>query len=240
MHIGLLQLFIVGTAVFCGAVIQGNLGFGTTITAFAVIVLVEPDLLPQSMMIASLPMVATIFARHFRGANLPEVGIVFLGRIPGIFAAIYLLRTVDHRLIIISGSFLVLATVLVSARGVAISRNLATLFVGGFASGLGGSALSIGGPPVALLYQQEQGPALRATMSWLVATGLPVAAILLALAGEFSATDLRTGLALVPFTMSGTLVAPLLRPWFDGRLRPIVLAVCGVGAVVVLLRLISV
>lgn len=237
MHIGLLELAIVGAAVFCGAIIQGNLGFGTTITAFAVIVLVEPELLPQSMMIASTPMIATLLVRHFRGANLGEVATVLIGRIPGIALAIYLLRTVDHTYIVIGGAFLVLAVVVSSAKGATIERTRTTLLLSGAASGLGGTALSIGGPPVALLYQREQGPSLRATMSWLAATGVPIAAAGLALSGEFSTTDLKTGLGLVPFTMAGTLLAPRLTPWFDGRLRPIVLTVCGAGAVVALLRL---
>jgi hypothetical protein len=237
MHIGLLELVIVGAAVFCGAIIQGNLGFGTTITAFAVIVLVEPELLPQSLMIASTPMIATLLVRHFRGGKIADVATVLVGRVPGIALAIYLLRTVDHTYIVMGGAFLVLAVVVSSAKGATIRRTRATLLIGGVASGLGGTALSIGGPPVALLYQREQGPALRSTMSWLAATGVPVAALGLALSGEFSATDLRTGLALVPFTMAGTIVAPKLTPWFDGRLRPIVLTVCGAGALVALLRL---
>lgn len=237
MHIGLLELAIVGIAVFIGAVIQGNIGFGTTITAFGIIVVIEPLLLPQSMMLASLPMVAALFVRHHRGGNLREVFTVLLGRGPGIAAAIVLLRNVDHRLIISFGAFVVLAVVALSTQGATIRRTPVSLFFAGAASGLSGTALSIGGPPVALLYQDEQGPALRATMSWLTATGLPIAALSLALSGEFSETDVRTGLGLVPFTMLGTLVAPLATRWFDGRLRPIVLGVCGAGAVVALLRL---
>jgi len=237
MHIELLELLIVGAAVFCGAIIQGNLGFGTTITAFAVIVLVEPLLLPQSMMIASTPMIATLLGRHFRGGDFRDVATVLAGRIPGIAIAIYLLRNIDHNYIVIGGAFLVLAAVASSARGVTVERNRTTLMMAGIASGLGGTALSIGGPPVALLYQREQGPTLRATMSWIAATGVPIAALTLAASGEFSTADVRTGLALIPFTMAGTLLAPRLTPWFDGRLRPIVLTVCGAGAIVALLRL---
>ncbi len=63
MHVELGGLIAVGLAMFVGAVVQGSLGFGSIVTAFSVIVLVDPVLLPQAILISTLPILFIVFVR---------------------------------------------------------------------------------------------------------------------------------------------------------------------------------
>ncbi|OSP39984.1 hypothetical protein B7767_28705 [Streptomyces sp. 13-12-16] len=59
----------------------------------------------------------------------------------------------------------VLTGVAVSAAGYVPRARRSSVFLAGTASGLMGTATSIGGPPMAMVWQRLSGPRLRATMS---------------------------------------------------------------------------
>ncbi len=227
-------------AVCLGAILQGCIGFGMVVLAFPVLVSLEPALLPGSVLLASLPLVSINLYRNWAGADFVEVGWLMGGRIPGMLLAVLLVRSVDRSLLAVGGGLVVLAAVGLSLWAPSIQRNRSTLTGAGAVSGLSGTAVGIGGPPLGLLYQHEQGPKLRSTVSVLMFVGAPLSAAILALSGELSATDFRTGLAFMPATTLGILIAPKFIPWVDSRLRVTVLVVCAVAALVAMARVVIV
>jgi uncharacterized membrane protein YfcA len=100
-----------------------------------------------------------------------------------------------------------------------------------------GTATSIGGPPLALVYQHVTGARLRATMATYFAVGALLSLLGLAVVGELDAVDSLWALALAPFLVLGFLLADTVRRHVDaGRTRAAVLSVCAASAVALVVR----
>src|SRR5262249_44558883 len=111
------------------------------------------------------------------------------------------------------------------------------LVLAGFAAGVMGTATSVGGPPVALIYQHQSGARLRATLSGFFLMGSLLSIATLALIGRFGPEQLRLGLALLPRPLAGYAAsAPLARLLDRGFTRAAVLALCGISGLVLIVR----
>ncbi len=105
----------------------------------------------------------------------------------------------------------------------------------GFASGFMGTTTSIGGPPIALVYQGSTGPTFRSTLATYFAFGAAISLITLAVAGQLGAHELRLGALLWPGVAIGFLLSrPLTRVLDDGWTRPMVLSISAVAALVLI------
>jgi hypothetical protein len=94
-----------------------------------------------------------------------------------------------------------------------------------------GTATSIGGPPVAMLYQHASGATLRSTMGLYFLVGNVLSGSALALAGEIGGREVLRALALLPFLLVGFLLSGPLRGRVDGgALRVAVLGLSAAGA----------
>jgi uncharacterized protein len=110
-----------------------------------------------------------------------------------------------------------------------------TLVSAGFASGFMGTTTSIGGPPMALVYQRSDGPAFRSTLAIYFAAGAVMSLTALAVAGRVGAHELRLGLLLWPGVVVGFLLSkPLTRYLDDGRTRAMVLAISAAAALLLI------
>lgn len=237
MHVVGIEFAIVALALCLGAMVQGSLGFGMVLVSFPVLVFTEPELLPQTTMIVALPMILSLAWRHRGGAVWRDVGLITLGRLPGIGLAILILSVASSRTIGLMAGATVLAAVALSFWAPAVPKTTPNMLAAGVVSALFGTSVSIGGPPLALLFQHEQGPRLRSTMTSIMLFGGPLSLVFLALTGKVEAIDVRTGLALAPFSVIGSYSSRWVIPYVDDRLRPIILSVCAFGAVVAMLRL---
>ncbi len=210
--------------------LQGVLGFGMVIVAFPVLVTVEPELLPQSVLVVGV-FTTMLIAWHSRGdTNWTEVGWFTAGRPLGLVGAIGILSVLDRATLTLAGGTVVLAAIGLSLWAPEVKRSPKALFWGGSVSSLFGTAIAIGGPPMGLLYQRSDGTTLRATVSVLSLTGAPIGLSMLLVTGNFEPADLLTGLALTPFGLLGASCSRFVIPYFDLRLRPIILGVCALAA----------
>lgn len=238
MHLDLVGLVLVGLAMFCGALVQGSVGFGAVIVAFPIIVLVEPALLPQSIILATLPLTVVVFLRNSRDAAWPEVLNLAVSRLPGVALGTVLVNLVSARTLAFFGAGFVFVTVVVTALVAPIPRRGSLLSVAGLASGFFGTSVGIGGPPIGLLYQHETGKQIRATVGTVGLTGVMTTAAGLAIGGAMSAIDVRTGVALMPMGFAGALSVRYVEKWADQRVRLIVQIISVVGAALAIIRLI--
>ena len=237
VHVGLVGLFIVGLAIFTGALVQGCIGFGAIVTAFSVVVLVEPELLPQSVIISTTPVVVAVFLQNRGSVRWGEALRLIGGRAPGVALGAFLVSRLSPVFLAYVGATVVLVAVLVTANIPPITRNTPTLLTAGFASGLFGTATGIGGPPLGLMYQHGAGVDLRATVGTVMLVGGAMTISGFALAGELEAVDIRTGLALMPFSLAGVLTARAIHTWVDDRITRVVQIVSVAGAVLAIIRL---
>jgi len=118
-----------------------------------------------------------------------------------------------------------------------IEPTRALAVVAGAASGFMGTVSSMGGPPMALLYQRAEGPRMRGTLSGFLGMGAVLSLLGLAAVGRFAGRELMLAATLLPGIALGFAVSHFLAPWIDrGRVRPAVLALSFAAALAVLAR----
>jgi uncharacterized membrane protein YfcA len=184
---------------------------------------------------ASLPLL--ILAREAWHTDWRGVSWALAGRVAGTAGGIWVLASVSLRALGIVVGTMVLAVVVLSAVKAAVPRNRATLLTAGVISGVTGTATSIGGPPVALLYQAESGPRVRATLSVFFCIGNSLALAALAATGHLPGRDVAAGLAFIGCAAAGFAVAAGLRRFLDaGRTRAAVLTAAAGSAIILIVH----
>lgn len=107
----------------------------------------------------------------------------------------------------------------------------------GLIAGFMGMTAAIGAPVLALLYQHEEGKALRATLAYLYLFSSLGTLALLHAAGRFSVQDVLLGLSLIPGIVIGYRIAGHAAPLLDrGYSRQAVLVVSFLSALFLIAR----
>ncbi|GGU78805.1 permease [Lentzea flava] len=226
-----------GLVVALGGLLQGLIGFGLALIAVPLIALLDPALLPVPVLIVATAHASMSLAREFGHVDWRGVGWAMLGRLPGTLVGIWIVDALDPKGfgLVVGGS--VLGCVLLSITTWRPQPRPKSLVTAGFASGSFGTATSVGGPMVALLYQNQAGPQVRATLAAFFVLGSGASVLGLLAAGQVTAHQLWTGLALIPFLIAGFLLSGPLRRKFDaGGIRTPMLIVAGASAVVLIVR----
>lgn len=231
---GFAVMFLVVTV---GAAIQGTVGFGANLLAAPVLAVIEPEALPATLMLLVLVLAVPMVQRERHGVDWQAVRWLMIGRVPGtVIGSLVVVAVTADTLSVLAGLAVLLA-VASSLLSASVPITRATTIATGVASGAMGTATSIGGPPVALLYQHQEGPRLRATLAatFVFGTALSLAAV--AVAGAVAGWHLALALALLPGTALGVVVSGRLTHRVDGDwLRPMVLALAAVVALVAVVR----
>ncbi|MEZ4331650.1 MAG: TSUP family transporter [Myxococcota bacterium] len=223
--------------VVAGAVVQGTIGFGLNVIAAPIAAAVKPEALPAAMIIMSLPMTAGSALRE-RG-HIDRSGVLFttLGRLPGVVVGSVVVARLDaHDLAVWIGAMVVVAALMsVAPSQIAVTGRSAA--IAGALGGLMGTTSSMGGPPIALLYQREPGPVLRSTLGATFLIGSMLSLVGLAFAGRVAAWHGWLGLALMPAVGLGLVASRALHAWIDGGwLRPAVVAFACLAGLAVVVR----
>lgn len=207
------------------------------VVAGPVLVLIDPKLVPGPALVVAFLLTVLIAIRERGATDLGGFSWVFVGRAPGTVLGALTVAALPARGTAIALSAVVLAAVGLSVAGWRVARTPATLVSAGTVSGFFGTVSSVGGPPIALLYQDEAGPDVRATLSSILAVGALLSIVLLAAVGRFDFQELKISLLLLPAVVAGFLVSRWTARVLDrGFVRPAILAVCALSAVAALVR----
>ncbi|XRQ13540.1 sulfite exporter TauE/SafE family protein [Actinomadura welshii] len=226
-----------GLAALIGAIVQSSVGLGVGLVATPIVTMLFPSLMPGSILVMALVLPMATLAQEFRHVELRGIGWAFGGRIAGTLPGAWLVAAVPDRALGIVIGLIVLAALAATSLARAVPRNRRTLTAAGLVSGATGTASGIGGPPIALLYQRESGPRVRATLALFFIGGAVLSLTGLAVAGQLPARQVVAGLTLLPFVLTGFLAAGPLRRYLDaGRLRLALLIVVGTSAVTLIVR----
>lgn len=231
-----MELLILVVAVLLGAVVQGAVGFGFALLVVPALILIQPEALPATVLLLIMPMALTMAARERRAIDASGLLYLLSGRLVGTFGGVGLLLLVpDGYLSVLFGSLLV-AAVLASSLSPQVTLRNRTRVAGGVASGIMGTAAGIGGPPLALIYQDCSGPQIRATLAIVFVAGTIISLSALAISGRVGPEQLLLSLELLPALLLGLWSARFVVGLLTGRwLRPTILlfaAVSGLVAIV--------
>lgn len=230
-------LLLAGLAVLVGAAVQGCVGLGLGLVAAPAMALLDPSLVPATILLVTSALPALTAVRELGDVDWSGLRFALGGRLPGILLGSWVVVTQPPRVTAAVVAVVVLGAVVLSATSWHARPTPSSLVVAGVVSGVSGTATSIGGPPVAMLYQHAGGSVLRSTMGvyFLVGNVLSVAA--LTVAGEIGERELLRALAMLPFLLVGFWISGPLRGRVDGgRLRAAVLGLSAASAVVLLVR----
>jgi uncharacterized membrane protein YfcA len=237
LHVAPAGLAIVLAVVAVGAAVQGTVGFGANLLVVPALAVVEPDALPVTPMLLVVPLAVAMVRREPHGVDRRAVGWLMLGRLPGTVAGTLIVAHVATDTLSVLSGAAVLVAVVTSVLTTTVPVTPATTVAAGVASGAMGTATSVGGPPLALLYQHHEGPVLRATLAATFALGTVLSLGFLLVAGVVEPWQLALALALAPGTAAGIAASGWLARRADARwLRPAVLVFAAVTAVVAIAR----
>jgi uncharacterized membrane protein YfcA len=178
-----------------------------------------------------------ILAQEAGHTDWPGVSWALAGRVAGTAAGIWVLAAVPVRALGILVGTAVLLVIAATSLGTDLPRNRWTLLAAGVVSGTTGTSTSIGGPPVALLYQREHGPRVRASLSLFLCIGNSLALAALAAAGRLPGRAVEVGLIFVCCAVAGLVAASRLRRYLDaGRMRAAVLLTATAAALVLIVH----
>jgi uncharacterized protein len=232
LHVSPLGYVIVLVVVTVGAAIQGSVGFGANLVAAPVLAVVEPAAMPATLTLLVLPLAVAMTRREVHGVDWPAVGWLMAGRLPGTVAGSLVVAAVAAETLSVLAGVAVLAAVATSVLTASVPVNRGTTVATGVASGAMGTATSIGGPPLALLYQHHEGPVLRATLAATFSLGTVLSFAALVAAGAVAPWHVALALALLPGTLCGVAASGRLARRVDGAwLRPAVLGFATLAAV---------
>jgi uncharacterized membrane protein YfcA len=230
-------LLLAGVVVALGGLVQGLVGFGLALLAVPMLALLDPTLLPVPILIAATTHSVLSLLREHEHVDWRGVGWAMVGRLPGTVVGVILVDTLDQKRFSLLVGLVVLAGVLLSVVTWSPRPTPRALVIAGLASGSFGTAMSIGGPPVAMLYQHSPGAQVRATLGAYFVLGSGTSIIGLLVAGQVEARQLLTGVLLIPFLIAGFLLSSPLRKLVDGKgIRLPVLLLSTASATVLIVR----
>lgn len=224
-------------AVAFGATVQGAVGFGMALVAAPLLVLIRPDLVPGPLLINGLALTLLVARRERDAIDLLGVKWALVGRVPGVVLGALALATIPVKEMSLLVGLAVLAGVALGFSRVKLSPGPRILFGAGLLSGVFGTIASIGGPPLALVYQHEPGPKLRGTLAGYFIVGALMSLVALVAVGRYGAVELIWTLLLLPGTVLGFFCSSRFTSWVDaGRTRRAVLGITVAAGVAAVLR----
>jgi len=215
------------------AYVQASVGFAYALLTAPLLQLVAPDLVPGPVLFSSLALSGLTAWREREFIDRRGVSFALIARVPGsLFAGlalgVFAARTYD----VVFGSLIIFATLISFWRGGV--RPTPVALVG---AGFLGTLTSVGGPPMALVYQNASGPTIRSTLNAYFAVGATISIEVLAAAGRFGLKEALWGIAMLPPLVVGIYASRFTRGRLDGpRLRPILLSIAALSSLAVVVR----
>jgi uncharacterized membrane protein YfcA len=227
---------VIAVAILFASCLQASIGFGMGMLAAPVVALVDPSLIPGTLIMLASLVTLMVVIRERTAIDVRGTGWALVGRVPGTVAGALLLAAMPERALALAIAGVVLAGVLVTSFGWAPTPRRRNLVLAGATSGVLGTATSIGGPPMALVWQRSTGAELRGTMSGFFLIGSVLSIGMLSLTGSIDGDTWRWFAFLIPATVVGY----ALSRWANRLLNPqrqrwtaIVVSAAGAGVLVV-------
>ncbi|WP_150241294.1 sulfite exporter TauE/SafE family protein [Nocardiopsis quinghaiensis] len=210
---GDLWTFVIVTAlaVVTGAAVQSTVGLGLGMVAAPVISFLDPTLMPGMLLVAVIILPAFTLLQEWRHVDWRGIAWGLPARLPGTVLGVWVVAALEPRALAGAVGAMVLVAVLLSVWSLRVRVTPVTLVAAGALSGLAGTATTVGGPPMALLYQHEEPARVRATLAAFFLGGGAVSLSALALGGQMDTRTAVVGVSAIPLVGVGFLVGNLLR-----------------------------
>ena len=229
-----------GYAVIAGAILiasclQASIGFGLGMLAAPVVAVVDPSLVPGTMIMLAAAVTLAVVVRERGDIDFAGTGWALVGRVPGTIAGGLLLLVIPERALALLIAGVVLVGVATTAFGWMPAPRPRNLMLAGATSGVLGTTTSIGGPPMALVWQGNTGARLRGTMSGFFLVGSVMSIAVLTATGAVDAHTFRTCALLLPAIAGGYVLSRFVNGWLTParqRWTAITMSIAGAAALI--------
>ncbi len=230
-------VIVLAVVIAFGAFVQSVVGLGLGLLGAPFVALLQPSLAPTLMLWLAVPLSLFVLLAEWRHVNWWAIRWALPARIPGTALGVWLVALVSDRVLGIAVGVMVLVAVALAVRVVEVRFTPARLFLAGFAAGTSGTATSIGGPPMAILFAHRSPQETRATLSVFFFVGTVLSVALFAATDQMPAASLWLAVCFLPIVVASFVVGLKAR----GRIpreafRRVVLVVCAGSAVLLLAR----
>jgi len=221
----------------CGATLQGSVGFGMGLLAVPLLILIDPVFIPGPLLLIAFFLNIMVTYREREGADYPNLKWIISGRLIGTIIAAMVLRFLPDNILGILFGVMILLAVAISGSGFHLSLKPGNLLGIGSLSGFMATSVGVGGPPLAILYQMESGQKIRGTLAAIFLIGTLMSIVSLIIIGRFGMEELYLSVISFPAMVVGFYLSGKTARYLDrGFLRPAVLLVSTVSALVVIIK----
>jgi len=209
------EIVAVTLVMIFGALVQASVGFGLSLSAGPLLILMNPLLVPAPLLLAALFLTILVAYRDRSGIKPSGVGPLMAGRVVGTIPGALLIASLPLEQTRLVLGVLILVAVVMSAGGFRLSQRAGTIFGVGIVSGFMSSTVAIGGPPIALAYQHAEGKQLRGTLAFIFTIGTVISLTGLFLVDRFRIDELQMALVLLPGTLIGFMLSGRVAAFLD-------------------------
>ncbi|HWM22797.1 MAG TPA: sulfite exporter TauE/SafE family protein [Ilumatobacteraceae bacterium] len=220
-----------------GAAVQGALGIGMGMIASPLLAIADHGFIPGAIVISVLPLSLAVVLQQHRHIDRRGAALALLGRAPGVVLGAVAAAWAGPRelALLVSGS--VLIAVAASLTGVHFRPTPRALVIAGVTSGFTGTATGVGGPPMAITYQNADPLAARATLALFFGVGAVMSIVGLTISGDMGRRQLELALLLLPGVILGFAGSNWLAGLLHGdRARRLILLLCAASAIALILE----
>ena len=228
---------LIALAVLVGAFVQAVVGLGVGLVTAPLVAVLAPSLMPALPLWFGLMVSGLSLAGERRHIDWHAISWTLPARAVGTLPGLWLVLVFSSRQIGVAVAVMVLVAVLLSWHTVDVPVNRGSMLGAGFTAGIAGTATSIAGPPVALLFQHRRPSEVRATLAVFFFGGVVLSLTALGLGDALPLASLAVAGVVSPFLLAGLWAGTRLRGSLPReRFRIGVLVVCAASAVVLLVR----
>ena len=220
-----------------GAMVHGSIGFGLALVVVPLLILINPIMVPGPVIFSVLILSILISYKNRDAIDLSGLRSAIIGRIPGAIAGATVIAVLPTTILSITLGGLVIVAVVISAIGFRIRPTSLNLFFTGILSGFMSATTSMGGPPMAMVYQHETAKRLRGTLGGFLLVGTVISLGALHIAGKFGRVELVVSITMLPGILLGFLISLDISRALDKRyFRPGILTFSFLMATIVIIK----
>lgn len=234
MDIFIVDFFLATLIYFFASLIQASVGIGGALIAAPLLILINPIFVPIPILLANIALTVAVARKNWSDIHFHDLRYMITGRVLGTIPALLIITSAYFDIVF---AIVILAAVGISAVGWKIVINRLSLTMTGVLSGFMGTLTSIGGPPVALLYQQVPKEQFVATMSMQLVIGGLISVIGIGISAGITTEQITATLLLVPGMLAGYFFANKIAHLLNNeKIRYAVFILSGIAALTVLFK----
>lgn len=225
-----IELILANLVLFLGALLQGVAGYGVGTLSAPLVFLINPLFLPGPLIANATILNLLMLLRNIVHMRFAEVRFATQGALLGIvLAGLVLLKLGAEEFKLVFG-LLILFAVSLSVLGVRPVNTRRNNMIAGSVSGFMGTITGAGGPPVALLYQNESPARIRGNLSAFFLITSNISLLALVPVGLLGWLQLKLAFMLLPGLFIGFwLSKPLAKRIPVKAIRPVVLTIAAIA-----------